>query len=688
MDRTFLISHSFALFETIILFSIFALVQPSDANIYEFAIFTDVTSAGFNHLTVHNDTGDVYVGGVNQLYRLNADVELKANATTGPEYDDDEAYDTFNKILTINYAGDDELITCGGYQGVCQTRQIQGLTVTDSSPIFVVANKTNESTVGFVAPHYHLDQLMLYVGTTSTSTNPGSPLVSGRQLEGNQIFEVFGDYAGDPARVDVASSYITTFPVGYVAGFSYGRYSYFLTTQKSSTSSSGYISKLVRVCQQAEFQYFSSYAEVTLRCLDDSYNLAQAAYLTRPGQDLTQSLALDDDEEVLFVTFAVGEDDPPTPTTTSALCMYEMSVIETVFQDAAQGCMEGDGLQEFTAYWMLGASCSGSLPYSRGTHECYALTYYQYANGVDGQYGHAVEDYPDTLVTSIAVTTVEQHTVGFLGTDTGSILKLHLVNTSFANTFEVVDFEESQSQFLPDMMFDVTEEHLYRLSVKSVRKIKVEDCSQYTTCASCLRSLDPYCGWCLLDKRCSTYASCADSQPSSNWLHHFDDDVCVGIEIESIDPEDSIPINVAHPITLNMAGLPDDDDSISYTCNFNGYSTVADRDGQSLTCDTPPPGYRPHIPCDEDHITEILNVTDDTTNGDYSETDFHYYDCSVHKSCTSCVTSDWACNWCVYENRCTHYLDICQRDDSSSVVVGINNKFNDTGIKDRNFVLS
>ncbi|XP_070557274.1 plexin A3-like [Ptychodera flava] len=360
MGGTFLISHSFALFETIILFSISTLVLPSNANIYEVAIFTDVNSAGFNHLTVHNDTGDVYVGGVNQVYRLNAGLELTASVTTGPEYGDDEVYDTFNKILKINY-DDSELITCGGYQGVCQKRHIHDLSVTyeNGDPIFVVANTTDETTVGYVAPN-HLGKPMLYVGSTSTSANAGSPLVSGRQLQGNQIFMVIEDSRGT-TRVDVALSLINTFPVSYVAGFSYSGYSYFVTTQKSSTSGSEYISKLVRVCQRAESNYFNSYTEVTLKCRDDSYNLAQAAYLARPGQDLTQSLALDDDEaeEVLFVSFAVGAYNPPTPAKQSAICMYKMSTIKRAFQDAVEGCMESEGLPAYSASWMQGATCVG-----------------------------------------------------------------------------------------------------------------------------------------------------------------------------------------------------------------------------------------------------------------------------------------------------------------------------------------
>jgi hypothetical protein len=34
-----------------------------------------------------------------------------------------------------------------------------------------------------------------------------------------------------------------------------------------------------------------------------------------------------------------------------------------------------------------------------------------------------------------------------------------------------------------------------------VLKIKVEHCSSFSNCSSCLKAKDPYCGWCSLEKR-------------------------------------------------------------------------------------------------------------------------------------------------------------------------------------------
>ena len=57
------------------------------------------------------------------------------------------------------------------------------------------------------------------------------------------------------------------------------------------------------------------------------------------------------------------------------------------------------------------------------------------------------------------------------------------------------------------------------------------------------------------------------------------------------------------------------------------------------------------------------------TNKDFVSRNFAYFDCSRHTTCSSCVKAQWACNWCVHENRCTHNASTCQR----TVVSGENN---------------
>lgn len=54
-------------------------------------------------------------------------------------------------------------------------------------------------------------------------------------------------------------------------------------------------------------------------------------------------------------------------------------------------------------------------------------------------------------------------------------------------------------------------------------------------------------------------------------------------------------------------------------------------------------------------------VRSSETNKDFVSRNFAYFDCSRHTTCSSCVKAQWACNWCVHENRCTHNASTCQR---------------------------
>jgi hypothetical protein len=88
------------------------------------------------------------------------------------------------------------------------------------------------------------------------------------------------------------------------------------------------------------------------------------------------------------------------------------------------------------------------------------------------------------------------------------------------------------------------------------------------------------------------------------------------------------------------------------------------------------------------HLHNVLvmclwQVRSSETNKDFVSRNFAYYDCSRHTTCSSCVKAQWACNWCVHENRCTHNASTCQR----TVVSGENvSTLNDIWRDDSEFI--
>ena len=101
------------------------------------ATFSDSNNDGLQHLVIDKTSGLVYVGGVNRLYQLSANLELQVKAETGPRYDSlncpaegcshdipTQFTDNANKALVIDY-NNKQLIVCGTlHQGPYQFSSI------------------------------------------------------------------------------------------------------------------------------------------------------------------------------------------------------------------------------------------------------------------------------------------------------------------------------------------------------------------------------------------------------------------------------------------------------------------------------------------------------------------------------------------------------------------------------------
>ncbi|XP_077862895.1 hepatocyte growth factor receptor-like [Saccoglossus kowalevskii] len=314
------------------------------------------------------------------------------------------------------------------------------------------------STVGFVAPGYD-DKPMLYTGTSRRGNLYGDEAVSGRQLEGN-LFSIISSYSR--TAIHIISPYQRPNNVIYITGFSYGGFSYFLTVQRLGRSDNSYISRIVRVCQERNPYYYGSYTEVTLQCYGSdgmSYNLLQAAHVTKPASDIAISLSLADGEHVLFAVFAKGETPQDlTPLQQSAVCLYKMTDIEQAFSDAIFGCINQGG-NDFKLDYISGSACLGI---TGPVEECSTGGLYRYANGKDPLSIYAILEYPNTLLTSIGVTTVQEHTVGFIGTQDGHLLKVHFRESLSAAQYYVHYLHSST--VMPDITFDNNFHHVYVLA--------------------------------------------------------------------------------------------------------------------------------------------------------------------------------------------------------------------------------
>ncbi|KAJ8969990.1 hypothetical protein NQ314_001418 [Rhamnusium bicolor] len=328
--------------------------------------FTDPKVQAFNHLVVDKNTGRVYIGAVNRLYQLSPDLDLVISEVTGPKMDSDDCSvlecntainkkltDNVNKALVIDYTTT-RLISCGSLsQGICSVRNLHNISDgTLEVREAVVANNATASTVAFIAPgppNPPVSQVM-YVGVTFTLGSPYRsevPAVSSRSLDKDKMFAIAQTAVTTGTRMFVNSLARERYPITYVYGFASEGFSYFLTTQMKHTTSSQYISKLVRVCHDDENYY--SYTEIPMDCISEAqggrkYNLVQAAYVGKAGSDLASDLGITAQDDVLFAVFS--ESDPVIvnkPSDLSALCVYSLKAIRRKFMQNIRHCFNGKG---------------------------------------------------------------------------------------------------------------------------------------------------------------------------------------------------------------------------------------------------------------------------------------------------------------------------------------------------------
>ena len=337
----------------------------------------EIEKGEFSHLVIDRSTGRLFVGAINWLYEFDKNLDRKREFQTGPKLDnanciprinsqkcdcssddcEEKEQNSYSKGLVIDH-DHGHLIACSSlFHGYCEKHELTDITriATPTSYWPVVANNDTASTVIFIGPGPIKDEndhwaMVLYVGATRTINGPLQtrdrfvPAFSSRKLTGNPSYQyAYKDPVGGGTYIQVESLLRATFPIRFVYGFSDGRFSYMITIQKQSTSVESYITKIIRVCNQDKLFY--SYAEVQLQCKYDDkyYNLSQSAFYGKAGLKLAR--AVGQGEQYLFVMFSTGSPNSPDPNaeSTSALCVYPMRNIKSVFTRNTQKCFQGYG---------------------------------------------------------------------------------------------------------------------------------------------------------------------------------------------------------------------------------------------------------------------------------------------------------------------------------------------------------
>ncbi|XP_074971449.1 plexin-A2 [Phalacrocorax aristotelis] len=639
----------------------------------------------FNHLTVHQGTGAVYVGAINRVYKLSGNLTILVAHKTGPEEDNKSCYpplivqpcseiltltNNVNKLLIIDYS-ENRLLACGSlYQGVCKLLRLDDLFILvepshKKEHYLSSVNKTG--TMYGVIVRSEGEDGKLFIGTAVDGKQDYFPTLSSRKLprdpESSAMldYELHSDFVSSLIKIPSDTlALVSHFDIFYIYGFASGNFVYFLTVQPetpegvsiNSASDLFYTSRIVRLCK--DDPKFHSYVSLPFGCVkgDTEYRLLQAAYLSKPGDVLAKSLNITAEEDVLFAIFSKGQKQYHQPPDDSALCVFPIRAVNAQIKDRLQSCYQGEGNLELN--WLLGkdVQCT-KAPVPIDDNFC-GLDINQPLGGSMPVDGVTLFTSSRDRMTSVASYVYNGYSVVFVGTKTGKLKKIRADGPPHGGIqYEMVTIFKDGSPVLRDMAFSIDQKYLYVMSERQVSRVPVESCEQYTTCGECLSSGDPHCGWCTLHHMCSPRDSCERADEPYRFAGSISQCMSITVQPSSISVSEH-----SLPLSLLVSDAPDL--TAGVTCLFGNLTEVEGQvSGSRVVCVSPAAKDVPAIPVDQDWFGVVLQLKSRETRRTFVSTEFKFYNCSAHQLCLSCVNSAFRCHWCKYRNLCTHDPTTC-----------------------------
>ncbi|XP_071021819.1 plexin-A2-like [Oncorhynchus clarkii lewisi] len=642
----------------------------------------------FNHLTVHQTTGALYIGAVNRVYKLSGNLTLMVSHDTGPEDDNKACYpplivqpcsepltstNNVNKLLLIDYS-QNRLLACGSlYQGVCKLLRLDDLFIlvepSHKKEHYLSSVNQTGTMYGVIVPSSKGQDGTLFIGTAVDGKQDYFPTISSRQLprdpESSAMldYELHTDFVSSLIKIPSDTlALVSHFDIYYVYGFASGSFVYFLTVQpetpENSMSSGGssndlfYTSRIVRLCK--DDHKFHSYVSLPVGCVRNGveYRLLQAAYLAKPGRVLAASLNISATDDVLFTVFSKGQKQYHRPPDDSALCVFTIKDINARIKERLQSCYQGEGNLELN--WLLGkdVQCT-KAPVPIDDSFC-GLDINQPLGGSQLVTGHTLYTETRDRMTSVTSYVYNGYCVAFVGTKSGRLKKIRVDGPPHGGVqYETVLVIKEGSSILRDMAFSLDHSYLYVMSEKQVTQVPIESCDQYGTCGECLSSGDPHCGWCVLHNMCSQKDRCERADEPYRFT------VALSQCVKATVYPDSIAVSEPSvPLLVKVSDVPDL--AAGITCSFGNLTEVEGQvSGNQIFCLSPAAKDVPLIPADQDWSGVELRLNSKETGQMVISTEVKFYNCSVHQLCLSCVNSAFRCHWCKYRNLCTHDPSSC-----------------------------
>uniref|UniRef100_A0A8C2BCZ3 Plexin b2b n=1 Tax=Cyprinus carpio TaxID=7962 RepID=A0A8C2BCZ3_CYPCA len=647
------------------------------------------TDTPINNVAKDPQTGRVYLGAVNAIYQLNSSLHLEARAETGPKKDargctppvstcqDLKDTNNTNKLLLVHSANG-SLIVCGSlYRGICSllnlTNVKEQIYYSDSKGERTYATSTEEhvSVVGVMATLEIDDKpFSVFLVGKGYGSMDSSKLISTRIVQNYRDWVVFESII--EASTVQAVPFVPKYLHDFRFAFKNDNFVYFLFSRTLGGTDNKNFTFVSRLCENDNHYY--SYTELQLSCgLKNRYNKVQAAYLTEPGKELAQAITESGEygnvrewDKVLFVVASSEEG-----TTESALCMYPLKNINQKLLAIVTACYTDNGKIDDRLVVESPYTSSKDDPCVKHSKDIVN----QYKCGADflpsplaSRQEFALKANPvfirQNLLTAVAVAVENDHTVAFLGHNAGEVIKVHL--SSHPEAYNPGPGYKTSGYVNKNLFFDKTQAHLYITTEKKITKVPVQACHLKSDCQSCVAQRDPYCGWCVLEGRCTRRSECSRAEEKNGWLWSPNQQ-CV--KIVSFHPP-NLSCLKSQQVEINVRSLPILRDSDRILCAFGSYQSNARMVDGRISCRLPEQHLIPPTPAHQDFVAVPVHIF---VNGSvrFASSEYKFYNCAaaVRKAentpCTSCVSSAWGCQWNIAAHTCT---DLSDAETGASII--------------------
>uniref|UniRef100_A0A8C8GFG8 Sema domain-containing protein n=1 Tax=Oncorhynchus tshawytscha TaxID=74940 RepID=A0A8C8GFG8_ONCTS len=653
----------------LLLFCLSAAGEP----LQEEAVLDFPSKTAINNVVQDPRSGRVYLGAVNTIYQLDAALREEARAETGPREDartctppvsacqDTKPSPNVNKLLLVHPANG-SLIVCGSrYRGICSL-----LNLTNVEQQLYYSDSKGERT--YVAS---IEDGVAVVGVMSTYVKDGNAFnvflvgkgygsLDSSKLISTRILQDYRDWVVFESIVEASTVQATPFVPKYLHDFRHAfkeeGFVYFLFSRTMGSTDNKNFTFVSRLCEDDPHYY--SYTELQLNCgPGNRYNKVQAAYVASPGKELARGMTESGQygqvlpwHKVLFMVASPYDDSAD-----SALCMYPLKAINERLVDLISACYSDSG--------KIAGTPAVDIPYSSKTDEfCTSRIDVSSACGADflpaplaskPEFALQAEVVitRTSILTAVAVAVENDHTIAFLGNSLGEVYKVHL--TTNPEVYSRGPGDTTGERVNKNLFFDAGHSHLYITTEKKITKVPVQACHLKTDCQSCVSTRDPYCGWCVLEGRCTRRSSCRRAEEKNGWLWSPKQQ-CV--KIVSFHPP-NLSCRKTQQVEINVPSLPSVGQADRLHCVFPSYMSEATMASGQVTCALPNPVSLPSTPEHQDFVAVPIKIFVNESV-ELATREFKFYNCSatVRKAentpCMSCVASPWGCQWNTQDHTC------------------------------------